>query len=1488
MKRWPSLVVLLLMLISIIAIVPVPSDGLRYAMRQGLGGVDASWWGEAINDNTGYSVKDAGDVNGDGFDDILVGAPYHTKNGTNTGMAYVIFGKASGWSMDNNLATANASFFGEVTTDNAGTTTAPAGDVNGDGFDDFLVGAPYNDLGGGSAGKVYLILGKPSGWSMNVNLSTVDASFYGEAVGDYAGISVAGAGDVNGDGFDDFLIGAYYNNWAGADAGKTYLILGKASGWTKNVNLLNADASFVGEAANDWSGYSVAGAGDVNGDGLDDILISGHHNNRAASNAGAAYVFFGRMSGWPQNASLGTANESFLGEGNTDFFGKSVSGVGDVNGDGYDDILIGAYVSDYAAIADRGQSYLFFGNATGWAMNVSCANANASFLGEAASDWSAWPGAGAGDVNGDGYDDLIIGASYNGYGGIGTRGQAYLILGKATGWAMRTSLATANASFLGEVAADYAGMWVSGAGDVNGDGNDDILVGAPYNDAAAIAAGQVYLIFPELNLRPSSITSVKAYNASDFATEITSADVNDTVHVELVGSDGNASKRDIAIVNVTTNLSSPIGIQIRLVETGVNTGNYRGNFTIRDRTVDDYRWLKATIGDTIYISSVQDPTKNTTLIVGKVQLFPLTDNKAATEDVLYTAHYWTPSALPLTWTFATSADWLAWDGVNHNVTGTPNNGDIGNCWVKVNISDGVSRSDEHNFTLTVTNTPPMILTANVLTVKQNAPYLVDYASSDDGNGTITWHLNTNAGSWLTMNTGSGVLSGTPAEADVDPHNVNISVDDGHSGWDYAEFTLTVENMNDPPAITTTDVTETNEDAPYSVNYEAADPDVGDTQTWSVMTNASAWLHMDPSTGILAGTPTNNEVGSWLVGVYITDSGGAQASHNFSLMVRNVDDLPVFTSTPITDAKALFKYTYDAKAEDVDVGDVITYSLSQKPDGMALDPVTGHIEWIPTVTQVGDHGVIVKAFDALGFAEQEFTITVKKPATYPPQATLLEPADKAEVSVLSPTLRWNVSDQDSTTVKSDVYLGTIKAKVEARDTSARLAVGIIDRVYTVSSSLVKGTTYYWTIVPNDGANTGTCGSGIWSFKISNTAIADNPPVITSKPGETAYVDEKYEYDIEATDADVGDELTFSLDEGPTGMRLNTANGVIGWTPEAGTDGPHPVTVRVSDGKMSVTQSFTITVKTRPPNNKPSILNLQNKTVNVGDSLSVQVSASDKDGDALAYSLDKAPSGMNISTKGLISWKPEKGQTGNHPVVVKVSDGKDFATLTFNVTVNPTGGGGGGGSGTSSTAAWPDMMMMWLLLLMIIIVVAVVVAVVVTRRKKPAREEPRRHSYDGEPRRHGSHYSRYDEQGNPIPQQAPGPAPYVEEQVEYELPRTQESGDGAGYEQPEPAPPVPEPPEEPVPEPEPAPEPMPEIPSDAPAEEPPVDVEGPSKDSLRELDALLGIAAGSKAAERSSKARPRTEEEPARPRTGHKARKESAKDRLKKILEEDEEQ
>src|SRR4028119_1612079 len=263
-------------------------------------------------------------------------------------------------------------------------------------------------------------------------------------------------------------------------------------GPTFNLSALNGSNGFAinGIADGDSSGYSVSSAGDVNGDGIDDLIIGAYSADPNGINrAGQSYVVFGSNSGFGAGLDLSELNGSngfaINGIAATDFSGWSVSSAGDVNGDGFDDLIIGAKYADGNAISYAGQSYVVFGSNSGFGAGLDLSELNGSngfaINGIGADDRSGSVSS-AGDVNGDGFDDLIIGARTASPNGITNAGQSYVVFGSNSGFGAGLNLSALNGSngfaINGIAQADWSGWSVSSAGDVNGDGFDDLIIGA--------------------------------------------------------------------------------------------------------------------------------------------------------------------------------------------------------------------------------------------------------------------------------------------------------------------------------------------------------------------------------------------------------------------------------------------------------------------------------------------------------------------------------------------------------------------------------------------------------------------------------------------------------------------------------------------------------------------------------------------------------------------------------------------------------------------------------------------------------------------------------------------------------------------------------------------------------------------------------------------------------------------------------------------------
>ncbi|MFZ5478988.1 MAG: MopE-related protein [Myxococcota bacterium] len=430
---------------------------------------DAEYTGASAADWAGSSVAAAGDVDGDGFGDFVVGSP---SRNSSTGAAYLVAGAATPTSTSLSM---HPTFSGSSVDDSAGWSVAGAGDVDGDGLDDLLVGSH----GRGDSGSAFLLLAASA--TSSRSLTSSDAEYTGESPGDYAGYAVAGAGDVDGDGFADLLVGAVDEEDAGADAGAAYVILGSTSPWSGS--LAYADSKLTAESPADNAGAAVASAGDFDGDGWDDLAVGATYGG--VSDEGAAYLFLGGAV--PSAASLGSADAAFLGEAANDAAGSRLAS-GDFNADGYADLLVGAYLNDDGGTA-AGAAYLVLGHAS--PMSSYLASAGVQLTGEAAYDYAGFSVACAGDVDADGFEDILVGAHGNDDAG-GFAGAAYLVRGSTS--PSSTLLSSADAVFSGAATDDYAGYAVAGAGDVDADGYMDMLAAAPAADDGGGSAGTVYVV----------------------------------------------------------------------------------------------------------------------------------------------------------------------------------------------------------------------------------------------------------------------------------------------------------------------------------------------------------------------------------------------------------------------------------------------------------------------------------------------------------------------------------------------------------------------------------------------------------------------------------------------------------------------------------------------------------------------------------------------------------------------------------------------------------------------------------------------------------------------------------------------------------------------------------------------------------------------------------------------------------------------------------
>jgi len=474
--------------------------------------------GELEDDFSGRSVSDAGDVNGDGIDDLIIGAHGADPNDTYSGRSYLVFGTDDDLPNPLNLSSLNRLngivFNGEAADHRAGWSVSGNGDINGDGIEDLIIGAILFDPNGSivGSGRSYVVFGSNSGLPNPFDLSSINQlngfALDGEAEEDGAGWSVSADGDFNGDGINDLIIGAPLADPNGETSGRSYVVFGSNAGLPNPFNLstLNGSNGFVinGEAAGNFFGARVGTAGDVNGDGIDDLIIGAYLADFKGVEAGRSYVIFGSTTGLPTPFNLSTLNGSngfvINGEAAGDRLGNSVSAAGDFNGDGIDDLVIGA--PGLPASSVLGRTYVVFGSNAGLPnpFDLSTLNGTNGFAinGEAAGDRLGVSVSAAGDVNGDGFDDLVIGAPVASPNGL-ISGRTYVVFGSSVDLPNPFQLGSLDGSngfvLNGEAAGDVSGASVSAAGDINGDGIDDLIVGAQGATPNGSDSGRSYVIF---------------------------------------------------------------------------------------------------------------------------------------------------------------------------------------------------------------------------------------------------------------------------------------------------------------------------------------------------------------------------------------------------------------------------------------------------------------------------------------------------------------------------------------------------------------------------------------------------------------------------------------------------------------------------------------------------------------------------------------------------------------------------------------------------------------------------------------------------------------------------------------------------------------------------------------------------------------------------------------------------------------------------------
>ena len=479
----------------------------------------------------GFAVSLAGDFNGDGYGDVVMGAPLNTFTDTalhTQGGGVVLYEGGQNTSLVPKGYSGTGQVNGHYYTYSVnkgwlGFSVAGVGDMNNDGLADLLIGMPQ-DAASANPGGAFLVYGKANSTTGSLAeyqkdisaLATTPDALSITSTFETAGFSVSSAGDVNGDGWIDMIISAHFQTVSGlvGNTGKTYVVYGSSAlSALQTISLGNVGGTVPGFVISGWqageeSGTSVSSAGDFNGDGKADMLVSAYFNDTAGTNAGMTYVVLGKTGNVAvdlENIKNNVGGFAIKGENISDFSGVSVSSGGDINGDGFGDIIIGAVIGGSAnANPYSGKTYVVFGrntaNATIDLGQVAAGVGGFAIVSNFDDEQSGHSVSSAGDINCDGLADIILGAPFKTESGGVNTGHSFVVYGKSSTTQVNLSDVGNNIggfAIIGQGAQDLSGYSVGAAGDVNGDGLADLIVGAHGYDAAhgSVQTGRSYIIF---------------------------------------------------------------------------------------------------------------------------------------------------------------------------------------------------------------------------------------------------------------------------------------------------------------------------------------------------------------------------------------------------------------------------------------------------------------------------------------------------------------------------------------------------------------------------------------------------------------------------------------------------------------------------------------------------------------------------------------------------------------------------------------------------------------------------------------------------------------------------------------------------------------------------------------------------------------------------------------------------------------------------------
>ncbi len=651
------------------------------------------------------------------------------------------------------------------------------------------------------------------------------------------------------------------------------------------------------------------------------------------------------------------------------------------------------------------------------------------------------------------------------------------------------------------------------------------------------------------------------------------------------------------------------------------------------------------------------------------------------EDSIYLVNYTAQiSSYPdynglYTWSMNTniSTSWLSIDNTGV-LSGIPSNNDSGIFWITITVIDLCKGEDLQDFSLSVINTndPPIIFTIKLLNGTEDVTYNFELNATDidPTNDTLNWSIQTDASSWLDINHTSGTLFGTPLNNNVGLYWVNVTVKDNNGGAANRNYTLKIININDAPIITTNDIPRATEDLLYNVDYEAIDIDpTNDLIYWLFSTNAQ-WLTFNYSTAVLSGIPINKDVGTYWVNVTAVDNHSGTLSHNFTLIVDNVNDKPVINRTTIPKT---FIEDEQIKmhiiANDIDpTNDILSWNLETNADWIKFNNTSSLLSALPT-NDVADRTFWTNfsvSDDKGGYDEVNITIYVENVNDAP---IIIINDIKIAIENQLYSVDYNAEDIDPTNDTLNWSLQTNTTWLNINEST-----GVVSGIPEIGDAGI----YWVNITVNDGNGASDWRNFSLTVKPMEPLPENQNPLIITENELNAFVDETYKVDYYATDDKTPtSKLVWRIDTNASWLTFNQSTKTLTGTPRIINIGSYWVNITVldTDGGVAFT-NFTVTVKPSSiirQNNKP-ILSNGKISPNNGDTETdfiFSVHYYDEDGDTpffLRVIVDNSPFNLELSNgdpyDGTYKFDTRLSK-GIHTYYFEANDGRELA-ITFDGT------------------------------------------------------------------------------------------------------------------------------------------------------------------------------------------------------------------------------